>query len=74
MQELINLLHQHGLLLVFLVTLASRVGLPVPAAPLIVVAGGLVATQRMALLDLLLVSVLASAIAGNLLPNPAAQT
>ncbi|MEE1652983.1 DedA family protein/thiosulfate sulfurtransferase GlpE [Brachymonas sp. J145] len=63
MQELINLLHQHGLLLVFLVTLASRVGLPVPAAPLIVVAGGLVATQRMALLDLLLVSVLANVIA-----------
>ena len=63
MQELIDLLHQHGLLLVFLVTLASRVGLPVPAAPLIVVAGGLVATQRMALLDLLLVSVLANVIA-----------
>lgn len=38
-------------------------GLPVPAAPLIVVAGGLVATQRMALLDLLLVSVLANVIA-----------
>lgn len=63
MQELIDLLHQHGLLLVFLVTLASRVGLPVPAAPLIVVAGGLVAAGRMALIDLLLVSVLANVIA-----------
>ena len=63
MQELIDLLHQHGVLLVFLVTLASRVGLPVPAAPLIVVAGGLVAAGRMALIDLLLVSVLANVIA-----------
>ena len=60
MQELMNLLHQHGLLLVFLVTLASRVGLPLPAAPLIVVAGSLAATGRMSWLGIVLVSVLAN--------------
>lgn len=63
MQELMNLLHQHGLLLVFLVTLASRVGLPLPAAPLIVVAGSLAATGRMSWLGIVLVSVLANVVA-----------
>lgn len=43
MSFLIELLIQHGVLLVFLVTLAARVGAPVPAAPLLVVAGGLAA-------------------------------
>ncbi len=43
MRTLIELLIQYGVLLVFLVTFLARVGLPVPAAPLLVVAGGLAA-------------------------------
>lgn len=41
MQELLDLLLRHGVLIVFGATLAARVGLPVPAAPLLVVVGGL---------------------------------
>ena len=41
MRELIPLLIAHGTLIVFLVTLAARAGAPVPAAPLLVVAGGI---------------------------------
>eukprot|EP01136_Pigoraptor_vietnamica_P002700 Opistho-1_new@31011 len=43
MRTLIELLIQHGVLLVFVVTLAARIGAPLPAAPLLVVAGGLAA-------------------------------
>lgn len=43
MQALMSLLAEHGLLIVFLVTLAARAGVPVPAAPLLVMAGGLAA-------------------------------
>src|SRR4051812_47836225 len=39
MRDLIPLLIAHGALLVFLITLAARVGAPLPAAPLLVVAG-----------------------------------
>lgn len=41
MQTLIDLVTTHGALLVFVATLAARIGAPVPAAPLLVVAGGL---------------------------------
>lgn len=41
MQELIDLVLRHGIAVVFAATLAARVGLPVPASPLLVVAGGL---------------------------------
>lgn len=41
MRDLLVLLVQHGLLLVFLATLAARLGAPVPAAPVMVVAGSL---------------------------------
>ena len=44
MRTLIDLLVQHGVLLVFLVTFVARVGIPLPAAPLLVVAGGMAAT------------------------------
>jgi len=40
-QELVALLQHHGVLIVFAATLAARIGAPVPAAPLLVVAGGL---------------------------------
>jgi len=41
MNDLVALLLKHGPLLVFAVTLAARAGAPLPAAPLLVVAGGL---------------------------------
>ena len=41
MNDLVPLLLKHGPLLVFVVTLAARAGAPLPAAPLLVVAGGL---------------------------------
>ena len=41
MDGLVALVTQHGALLVFLATLAARIGLPVPAAPVLVVAGAL---------------------------------
>jgi membrane protein DedA with SNARE-associated domain/rhodanese-related sulfurtransferase len=49
MEALVDLLLRHGALLVFVVTLAARVGAPVPAAPLLVVAGGLAAVGRFSL-------------------------
>lgn len=63
MNALVDLLLQHGLLLVAAVTLAARAGLPLPAAPLLVVAGGLAATGQFGRLGgpaLLLVAVLAN--------------
>lgn len=60
MRTLIELLVQHGVLLVFLVTLAARVGVPVPAAPLLVVAGGLAAAGQIAGWASLAVAVLAN--------------
>lgn len=48
MQSLITLLAGHGVPVVFAVTLAARAGAPLPAAPLLVVAGGLAATPPVA--------------------------
>jgi membrane protein DedA with SNARE-associated domain/rhodanese-related sulfurtransferase len=41
MQGLIEILLQHGVLIVFAVTLAARIGAPLPASTLLVIAGGL---------------------------------
>jgi len=60
MRTLIELLIQHGLLLVFLVTLAARVGAPLPAAPLLVVAGGLAAADELSWPAVLAVSIVAN--------------
>ena len=60
MRDLIPLLIAHGALIVFLITLAARVGAPVPAAPLLVVAGGVATAGQMSLLACLMVSVLAN--------------
>ena len=63
MQELLDVLSRHGLLVVFLLTLASRIGVPVPAAPLLVVAGSLAANGRMSLAGIVLVSIAANVLA-----------
>lgn len=60
MQALIALLVEHGLLLVFTATLAARVGMPVPAAPLLIVAGGLSVTGALSLPAVLLAATLAN--------------
>lgn len=60
MRDLIDLLIQYDFLLVFLVTLAARIGAPLPAAPLLVVAGGLAAAGRLSAMSLVLASVLAN--------------
>lgn len=49
MDDLVPLLLRHGPLLVFVVTFAARAGAPLPAAPLLVVAGGLGALGQMPL-------------------------
>lgn len=60
MRDLIPLLIAHGALIVFLVTLAARAGVPVPAAPLLVVAGGVSMTGQMSLVVSLLASLVAN--------------
>ena len=49
MQSLVALLLAHGVLIIFLVTLAARVGAPVPASPLLVVAGSLALTGQISI-------------------------
>lgn len=49
MEDLVPLLLRHGPLLVFAVTLAARAGAPLPAAPLLLVAGGLCALGQLPL-------------------------
>lgn len=66
MQTLLELLIQHGVLLVFAVTLAARVGAPLPAAPLLVVAGGLAAAGDLALSTSLAVAILANLLGDGL--------
>jgi membrane protein DedA with SNARE-associated domain/rhodanese-related sulfurtransferase len=62
MTELIALIGEHGLAVVFVATLATRIGAPLPAAPLLVVAGGLAVSEQISL-----AAVLSIAIAANVL-------
>lgn len=64
MRDLIALLVEHGVLVVFVTTLAARVGAPVLAAPLLVVAGGLAAGGRIPLLSIAAASIAAN-VAGD---------
>ena len=61
-----GLLAQHGLALVFINVLLTQGGLPVPAVPLLVVAGAFVSQGQIALAPLLLASVIASLIGDTL--------
>jgi len=63
-QELVDLLLHHGVLIVFVATLAARIGAPVPAAPLLVVAGGLSAAGQFSLAAAFGVAMLAN-VAGD---------
>jgi membrane protein DedA with SNARE-associated domain/rhodanese-related sulfurtransferase len=65
-QDLVDLLLHHGVLIVFAATLAARVGAPVPAAPLLVVAGGLSAAGEFSSLAAVGAAILAN-VAGDAL-------
>lgn len=62
MSPLIALVVTHGTLLVFAATLAARIGVPVPAAPFLVIAGGLAAAGQLSW-----VAALAAAIVANII-------
>jgi membrane protein DedA with SNARE-associated domain/rhodanese-related sulfurtransferase len=62
MHDLLPLLIAHGIAIVFGITLAARVGAPVPAAPLLVVAGGVAMAGRISLLLCLAVAIVANII------------
>jgi membrane protein DedA with SNARE-associated domain/rhodanese-related sulfurtransferase len=60
MHDLVPLLIAHGAILVFAFTLAARAGAPVPAAPLLVVAGGLTWDGRLSLALVMGISIVAN--------------
>jgi membrane protein DedA with SNARE-associated domain/rhodanese-related sulfurtransferase len=62
MEDLIALVAAHGPMLVFVATLAARLGAPVPAAPFLVVAGSLGLREPVGLATVIAVAVLASTI------------
>ncbi len=66
MEEMTSLLAQHGILLVFANVLLTQSGVPVPAVPLLVIAGAFVGQGKIALAPLLLASVVASLIGDTL--------
>ena len=66
MHELVALLVGHGALIIFAATLAARIGAPVPASPLLVVAGSLVMAGQMSI-----VAALGTSIAANVIGDGA---
>jgi len=66
MEEMSGLLAQHGLLLVFTNVLLTQLGVPLPAVPILAVAGAFVAEGKIALAPLVLATVVASLIGDTL--------
>ena len=66
MEEMTGLLAQHGLLLVFANVLLTQSGVPVPAIPILIIAGAFVSQGQIALVPLILVSMTASLIGDTL--------
>lgn len=62
MHDFVALLATHGPLVVFVATLVTRLGAPVPAVPFLIVAGGLSVSGQVSF-----VAVLIAAVAGNIL-------
>ena len=60
MTELTALLAQHGLLVLFANVLLTQAGVPVPAIPLMVVAGALVWEGQLSLASVMAVAVIAA--------------
>jgi len=66
MEEMTSLLTQHGLALVFVNVLLTQAGVPVPAFPILIVAGAFVAQGQIGPASLILVAVVASLIGDTL--------
>ena len=66
MQELIDLVSKHGLLLIFLNVLVLQVGFPVPAVPTLIVAGALAAGGQLSAAAVFGVAILACYIGDGL--------
>jgi membrane protein DedA with SNARE-associated domain len=66
MEEMSSLLAQHGLALVFINVLLTQAGVPVPAVPILIVAGAFVAQGQIGPASLILVAVVASLIGDTL--------
>ena len=66
MESLTSLLAQHGLALVFANVLLAQAGVPLPAVPILVVAGAFVSQGQIALAPLIVVSMVASLIGDSL--------
>lgn len=66
MEEMSSLLAQHGLALVFFNVLLTQAGVPVPAVPILIVAGAFVAQGQIGPASLILVAVVASLIGDTL--------
>jgi len=66
MRELIALLLNHGIAIVFVVTLAARVGLPVPASPLLVIVGGLASSGQFSIAGAAVAAVVANLLGDGL--------
>ncbi|MBK7686125.1 MAG: hypothetical protein IPJ25_09000 [Rhodocyclaceae bacterium] len=64
MHELVTLIGQYGVLMIFVVVLLEQVGLPLPAVPALVVAGALAADGQL-LLPLLFASAMLACIFGD---------
>ncbi len=64
--ELVQLIAEYGVLLVFLNVLIEQIGLPVPAIPTLVVAGALSVTGKLGLVELFAVALVACVIADSL--------
>ncbi|WP_341679126.1 rhodanese-like domain-containing protein [Niveibacterium sp. SC-1] len=63
MQDILELFHRHGPLLVFLNVLAEQFGVPLPAVPTLLVAGALAAQGELSGSTVLILAVLGSGIA-----------
>jgi membrane protein DedA with SNARE-associated domain len=66
MQQLTMYVSRYGLSLVFLTVLFEQLGLPIPAMPVLIVAGALTMEKDLSLFQVLLVSLVASLIADGL--------
>ena len=67
MNELLNLLSRYGHLLIFLNLFLESVGLPIPAAPILVAAGAAAAFGTLRILDVLMIALTASLLGDVLL-------
>jgi membrane protein DedA with SNARE-associated domain/rhodanese-related sulfurtransferase len=66
MNDLVDLVFRHGALLVFAATLAARIGAPVPAAPVLAVAGAAAVAAQASIVTLILVAIVANLLGDGL--------